>query len=1647
MSKKISKIPFFLLIILFIILFSTSIFAFSSQTAFANDNFSNFVRNETLTLAHISDVHYFPLEYCYVFDEDENGNKTYIDKTSQSFLNSDFNNATYGDTKLVTESGIILTRFVYNMIDKTKLAVTNLQNALNSQNANEIDLAKKQLDEIPDVLIVSGDLSKNSERVALIDVANAFRFLQNEMRKISYLQSTEFFPFENFQILVAPGNHDLYNGEGKVYDAKNQGKEFATDTLDTTLFSQIFAGLGYPDVPNENYKKFTLQSSTTIGSEKIESSRKDSFWFGEFTGEYVFSTNAKNMKISYYSDALQNISDVDKTNATVQDFQNIVSNYESIGEKNNVLSYVAEFSNEKTFSDSSSTGVTIVMCDSSDRTKTEEKVVVVATASQIANRSASNPIFSFDEATQKYADVTNLSNQELLKLLQNDKNLYYNTSFDHITGGKITEKFLDWLENFISTSTSATSNVFSSGTDETLIFSSHHNILPHFDAEDELLKDFTVYNWEYVANRLIGMNVKMALTGHMHVNDVQNYVDSNGKVLYDCQTGSLVSYTSPTRTIKISRDYFNKDMKNFVAEDFAVNILQTDNLKELPSSNIIKKSELSWNEVEVDNNLSNSQKFALRYNANKDFFTYAYCYEDLNTSTFNEYINQEIYSQIVDRILNHFLSEKTLVNLENKVESTIVSMLNELYPNKASALEKPVSLLAKSLIQQIATDLPIEYNGVTVEGTTNCPKLFEFLKLLAGDLLSTEFGENEHKLTLKDLIPNFLLLHTQGIEFDSENEIFNAVLPENASKMQYDRFFTAKATAQLFSSLKNGSFVEMLLDKVLTPLLFDANSLLKTLLYHNFDFSNIGLSSTEIETIYSVFATIKKAFEGTDANMESVEKALKLDSFNLGVLLDSANSLLDSALGALAGINLNGMTVLEFAENFILKYMVDNFYTSTGGILFGYLKSFVVDKTKDNQDNLNTHIYQNLRFSIDGAKDENYATIQTSNEILKYTFVQNQLVSQNLNKPTTENGRIPSSLTSNFDLQNPTTSYCINFYTSENIFARFELYDEDGNFVTQVETNQSQLSFAKSMTEKSAKGLEQYIAKASRNGIDVNLKTLTIPTYVPLVDFGVVCVSHSEIEYQKKVDGKKTTYLFSSDMRDGQIDENGNLLFDKKSHTKNSIIFKNKHSINISGLSAGTTYKFKIFGINKNGVKFEKTADNGSFQFSTAPDENTTKFNFLAVADLQSSILTDYQNINNVFDKIENDTTLSNYQFILNAGDMTDNGKNFSQWSWATNSISNHLGKTSMLMSAGNHEKKSNAMKNFFNFNLAPTDTQNQESGIYYSLNYGSLHIVVLNTNDANASGLSQKQLTWLESDLKDNKSTWTVVLMHKGLYTVGAHSNDFEVVEMRKQLTPLFAQYDVDIVLAGHDHTYTTTKVIGANGKEIQTAYDQNGRISNIENGVVYMTLGTMGNKFYNYDENSSINSLLDEKNSVLKTLTNPTFAFFEIDGKNLSVKGIEFSKTTNEFSEIGKFEITKMHGDIANAQNSIKLNGENLHIDGKKTIIDFNGYKLNFSFETDNLPENTKLALLDDNGGVLDSKIGFFEKTKTFNLYLQYSDGTKIKIGNATIVRENFELNIGLIFGSLTFVIVLAISIPLGIVFSNKKKKSKIALDKPNI
>ncbi len=107
-------------------------------------------------------------------------------------------------------------------------------------------------------------------------------------------------------------------------------------------------------------------------------------------------------------------------------------------------------------------------------------------------------------------------------------------------------------------------------------------------------------------------------------------------------------------------------------------------------------------------------------------------------------------------------------------------------------------------------------------------------------------------------------------------------------------------------------------------------------------------------------------------------------------------------------------------------------------------------------------------------------------------------------------------------------------------------------------------------------------------------------------------------------------------------------------------------------------------------------------------------------------------------------------------------------------------------------------------FTLPTNGPEGLEETVYY-LDHQGMRVIGLNSEAArNDEDVRATQTEWLESTLEDARQDdairWIVATFHHPIFSSGeGRSNE----QLREAWRPLFDEYNVDLVLQGHDHTY----------------------------------------------------------------------------------------------------------------------------------------------------------------------------------------------------------------------------------------------------
>jgi len=305
-----------------------------------------------------------------------------------------------------------------------------------------------------------------------------------------------------------------------------------------------------------------------------------------------------------------------------------------------------------------------------------------------------------------------------------------------------------------------------------------------------------------------------------------------------------------------------------------------------------------------------------------------------------------------------------------------------------------------------------------------------------------------------------------------------------------------------------------------------------------------------------------------------------------------------------------------------------------------------------------------------------------------------------------------------------------------------------------------------------------------------------------------------------------------------------------------------EHEVLVSGLSAATKYFYSV------GTTSQALAGNDTNHFFvTSPTAGTSVPTRIWVLGDSGTANVDAQAVRNAFLSFTGTTTTN--LWLMLGDNAYENGTDTEYQTAVFDMYPTILRQSVLWPTIGNHDTAQSAnppasLPYFAMFTL-PTNAEagGMASGTekYYSFDYGNIHFICLDsmTSDRSVTG---PMATWLRADLASATRQWTIAFWHHPPYSKGSHNSDTEanLVEMRANFLPILEEAGVDLVLAGHSHSYersflidghyglSTTftnamKIDGGSGRVGETgAYNKATLGPGSHEGAVYAVAGSSG-------------------------------------------------------------------------------------------------------------------------------------------------------------------------------------------------------------
>ncbi|MDO5968761.1 metallophosphoesterase family protein [Flavivirga aquimarina] len=306
------------------------------------------------------------------------------------------------------------------------------------------------------------------------------------------------------------------------------------------------------------------------------------------------------------------------------------------------------------------------------------------------------------------------------------------------------------------------------------------------------------------------------------------------------------------------------------------------------------------------------------------------------------------------------------------------------------------------------------------------------------------------------------------------------------------------------------------------------------------------------------------------------------------------------------------------------------------------------------------------------------------------------------------------------------------------------------------------------------------------------------------------------------------------------------------------------HSYNFSELIPETLYAFRVG---------DGTIWSEWFQYRTASDKNEA-FSFIYLGDAQN-------NLKSMWSRTIRQAFISapDAGFILHAGDLINDRHawEWDEWFQAGSFIHSMI---PVVPVAGNHEHYRDSigepiylMHNWTQQFTLPENGPSSSQETDYYFDYQGVRFIVLNSSLFRENILyREEQKKWLHSILSNNSNKWTIISYHIPI-------NDTILL---KELKPILEEYDVDMALQGHIHSYN--RGITWNDEVY-------------EKGPVY-TVSVSGPKFYDVKDLNGFNMIRSGSHKQLYQVI------------NVSANTINYKAYTTTGVLYDEFEIIKENG-----------------------------------------------------------------------------------------------------------------------------------------
>jgi len=445
-----------------------------------------------------------------------------------------------------------------------------------------------------------------------------------------------------------------------------------------------------------------------------------------------------------------------------------------------------------------------------------------------------------------------------------------------------------------------------------------------------------------------------------------------------------------------------------------------------------------------------------------------------------------------------------------------------------------------------------------------------------------------------------------------------------------------------------------------------------------------------------------------------------------------------------------------------------------------------------------------------------------------------------------------------------------------------------------------------------------------------------------------------------------------------------------------------EHEVLVSGLSPATKYFYSI------GSTTQVLAGNDANHFFvTSPVAGTAVPTRIWVLGDSGTANTNAQAVRNAY--LSFTGSIHTNLWLMLGDNAYETGTDSEYQAAVFNMYPTMLRQSVLWPTIGNHDtaQSSNPPASLPYFAMFTLPTNAQAGGMasgtekYYSFDYGNIHFICLDsmTSDRSSTG---PMATWLRADLSSSTRQWTIAFWHHPPYTKGSHNSDTEteLVQMRQTFLPILEEAGVDLVLAGHSHSYERSYLIdghygtsstftnamkkdGGSGRpDASGAYTKPTLGPGTHEGAVYAVAGSSG---------QTSGGLLNHP-AMFISLNNLGSMVLDVNGNTLDAKFLRENGEVWDYFRIVKGTVAPVPPAAPTSLAAMTVSSSQINLTWTDNANNENGFKVEQSTDGTNF---TQIAMLGSNA-VSFSVTGLSASTTYFYRVASFNDAGNSAFSN---------------------------------------------------